>query len=99
MLGDSLWARTLDDAELARVLRDAQQRRVPAEHWIGVIEGLVKMSVSQPDACTNRALQALERARLLRVEFGGVTVPHLAGLRSFDGAAESAAVSDCRAAH
>ena len=64
MLGDSLWARTLDDAALARVLREAQQRRVqaggcetrrcePAEHWIGVIEGLVKMSVSQPDGRTN----------------------------------------------
>lgn len=60
MLRGSLWARTLDEDELARVVRETQERRVPAggyvlrrgepaQHWFGVIDGLVKMSVSQPD--------------------------------------------------
>jgi CRP-like cAMP-binding protein len=60
MLRGSLWAKTLDVAELERVLRDSHERHVPAggtairrgdpaSHWIGVIEGLVKMSVSYPD--------------------------------------------------
>lgn len=60
MLRESLWARTLSDDELDRVLHESHERRVPeggyamrcgapADHWIGVIEGLVKMSVSEPD--------------------------------------------------
>lgn len=60
MLRDSLWARALDEDELQRVLRETHERRLSvggfaircgdmADHWIGVIEGLVKMSVSQPD--------------------------------------------------
>jgi CRP/FNR family transcriptional regulator, cyclic AMP receptor protein len=60
MLRESTWARTLTDAELDEVVRESHERRVPlggyairrgepADHWIGVIEGLVKMSVSQPD--------------------------------------------------
>lgn len=59
-LRDSLWARSLTAAELDQVVAEAHERWVPvggyatrcgepAEHWIGVIEGLVKMSVSQPD--------------------------------------------------
>lgn len=60
MLRGSLWARTLNPEELAQVLREAYERRVsvggyaircgePADCWIGVIDGLVKMSVSQAD--------------------------------------------------
>ena len=60
MLRESLWAAALEPQELDRVARESHERRVgvggyaircgePADHWIGVIEGLVKMSVSQPD--------------------------------------------------
>ncbi len=60
MLRDSLWASALSTGELDEVIRESYERRIavggyamrlgdPAEHWIGVIEGLVKMSVSQPD--------------------------------------------------
>jgi CRP/FNR family transcriptional regulator, cyclic AMP receptor protein len=60
MLRDSLWAPALSAAELDQVVREAFERRVvvggyavrcgePVDHWIGVIEGLVKMSVSLPD--------------------------------------------------
>lgn len=60
MLRESLWAQTLDADELERVIRVAYERRVgiggyavrqgdPADCWIGVIDGLAKMSVSQPD--------------------------------------------------
>jgi CRP-like cAMP-binding protein len=38
---------------------------------------------------TNEALHELERAGLLRVEFAGVTVLDLAGLRGYCGAAEA----------
>ena len=60
MLRESLWAAALDDAELDAVVRESHMRQVPvggyamrcgdpAEHWVGVIDGLVKMSVSQAD--------------------------------------------------
>jgi len=60
MLCESAWAGTLTTDELDQVVRESHERRVPiggcairrgepADHWIGVIEGLVKMSVSQPD--------------------------------------------------
>ena len=60
MLRTSLWAATLSVDELDRVVREAHERRIPAggyalrcgqpaDAWIGVIEGLVKMSVSLPD--------------------------------------------------
>lgn len=60
MLRESLWASTLDADELGLVLRESHERRVPeggyalrcgepADQWIGIIDGLVKMSVSQPD--------------------------------------------------
>jgi len=59
MLRESIWAATLTSNELDRVIRESHERRVsvsgyaircgePADRWIGVIEGLVKMSVSQP---------------------------------------------------
>jgi CRP-like cAMP-binding protein len=60
MLRKSLWAATLTAEELDRVVRESHERRIPvggyavrcgepADLWFGVIEGLVKMSVSQPD--------------------------------------------------
>jgi CRP/FNR family cyclic AMP-dependent transcriptional regulator len=60
MLRESLWAQSLTADELDRVVAETRERRVAAggyaircgelaEHWIGVIDGLVKMSVSQPD--------------------------------------------------
>ena len=60
MLRTSLWAATLSVDELDRVVREAHERRIPAggyalrcgqpaDQWISVIEGLVKMSVSLPD--------------------------------------------------
>ena len=60
MLRESLWADALSEAELDEVTRESHERYVPlggcamhcgepAEHWIGVIDGLIKMSVSQAD--------------------------------------------------
>ncbi len=60
MLRESLWAATLEPDELGRVLRESRERHVaeggyalrrgePADQWIGIIEGLVKMSVSHAD--------------------------------------------------
>lgn len=60
MLRSSLWAATLTPAELDAVVPSCYERYVPAgghvmccgepaDHWFGVIDGLVKMSVSQPD--------------------------------------------------
>jgi CRP/FNR family transcriptional regulator, cyclic AMP receptor protein len=60
MLRESLWAKALSGEELDRVMRVTFERRVgvggyaarqgeAAEYWIGVIDGLAKMSVSQPD--------------------------------------------------
>ena len=60
MLRNSLWATALSEAELDTVARESHERSVPvggyamrcgdpAEHWVGVIDGLIKMSVSQAD--------------------------------------------------
>lgn len=60
LVRESLWASALSADELEQVLRETFERRVPmggyavrrgepAEIWFGVIEGLIKMSVSQPD--------------------------------------------------
>ena len=60
MLRQSLWAAALSEAELDAVARESHERHValgghamrsgdPAEHWIGVIDGLIKMSVTQAD--------------------------------------------------
>jgi CRP-like cAMP-binding protein len=60
MLRASTWAAALGADELDQVVREAFERHVgvggyavrcgePADHWFGVIEGRVKMSVSQPD--------------------------------------------------
>jgi hypothetical protein len=56
----SVWGRMLTPQELDRAVVEARERRVPAggfacrmgepvEHWVGVIEGLLKMSVTSPD--------------------------------------------------
>lgn len=60
MLRSSPWASTLAPAALDAVLAECFERQLPAGalaircgdpalHWVGVIEGLVKMSVSLPD--------------------------------------------------
>jgi len=60
MLRNSVWGRTLAPTELDRVTVEAFERQVPAggfvarmgqrvEHWIGVVDGLLKMSVTSPD--------------------------------------------------
>jgi CRP-like cAMP-binding protein len=60
MLRSSLWAAVLSADELEDVLREAYEEVLPigghamrcgepADRWVGVIDGLVKMSVSLPD--------------------------------------------------
>jgi CRP-like cAMP-binding protein len=60
MLRNSRWAGALTSEELDRICREAQERRVPAgthfvragtpcNFWIGVIEGMAKMTVSLPN--------------------------------------------------
>lgn len=60
MLRGSRWAAALSEEELNRVCRETQERRVapgvhfvragmPCDHWVGVIEGMAKMSVSLPN--------------------------------------------------
>ena len=64
MLRGSAWGRNLSPAEFDRVAADAIERKVPAdgyvaragepvEHWIGVIDGLLKMSVTSPEGKTS----------------------------------------------
>lgn len=59
----SAWAATLTTEELERVVQESFERQLPvgghavrqgepAEQWIGVIDGLVKMSISMPTAAT-----------------------------------------------
>jgi CRP/FNR family cyclic AMP-dependent transcriptional regulator len=60
MLRSSRWAATLNPGELDQVVAECYERRLavgghamrcgePADHWIGVIDGLIKMSVSHAD--------------------------------------------------
>lgn len=60
MLRRSPWADTLPPDELERVIRETRERKVPAgghamhcgepaDTWFGVVEGLLKMSVSRAD--------------------------------------------------
>jgi CRP/FNR family cyclic AMP-dependent transcriptional regulator len=57
---NSVWGRVLTPQEIDRVVVESFERQIPAggfvsrmgqpvEHWIGVIEGLMKMSVTSPD--------------------------------------------------
>lgn len=59
-LRDSLWASALTPRELEQVIHDSYERHLPvgghavrcgepSEHWFGVAEGLLKMSVSLAD--------------------------------------------------
>ncbi|MGA0609888.1 Crp/Fnr family transcriptional regulator [Caldimonas sp. KR1-144] len=60
MLQASTWGRALTEDQLERVACEAREQQVPAggyaahagtvvDHWSGVIEGLLKMSVTAPD--------------------------------------------------
>jgi CRP/FNR family transcriptional regulator, cyclic AMP receptor protein len=62
-LNTSLWSQTLDAAELARVRLELIERTVPqggfvcrkgepVSHWVGVIDGLVKLSTESPEGKT-----------------------------------------------
>jgi CRP/FNR family cyclic AMP-dependent transcriptional regulator len=59
-LAATIWGRALDPGQLARVTADTLERSVPGggyifrkgepvEHWIGVLEGLAKMSIVSPE--------------------------------------------------
>lgn len=63
LLSVSIWARDLTAEQLARVRADIVERTVPAggyacrkgepvEHWIGVAEGLLKLSTDSPEGKT-----------------------------------------------
>lgn len=63
MLGKSIWARSLTGEQLARVQAEIFSRKIPAggfvchkgdpvSHWIGVHEGLLKMSSVSPEGKT-----------------------------------------------
>ncbi len=56
----SIWGRDLSAEQLGRVRAETIERAVPAgayicsrgepvEHWVGVIEGLLKLSIGSPD--------------------------------------------------
>lgn len=60
LVRQSVWGRVLAPDELERVCAETVERQVPSggfvarmgspvEHWIGVIDGLLKMSVASPD--------------------------------------------------
>lgn len=60
IIRNSVWGRMLAPHELDRVCVESMERQVPAggfvarmgdsvEHWMGVIDGLLKMSVASPD--------------------------------------------------
>jgi CRP-like cAMP-binding protein len=60
LIRHSVWGRTLSEGELDRVIAESFERQVPAggfvarmgqpvDHWIGVTDGLLKMSVTSPD--------------------------------------------------
>lgn len=59
-LASTLWGRTLTPEQLARVAAESLERTLPpggyifrrgepVEHWIGVLEGLAKMSIVSPE--------------------------------------------------
>ncbi|MDR3482140.1 MAG: Crp/Fnr family transcriptional regulator [Burkholderiaceae bacterium] len=63
MLHQAIWARSLTAEQMARVETEVVERFVPAggyvchkgdqvEHWIGVIDGLLKMSSDSPEGKT-----------------------------------------------
>src|SRR5712664_252474 len=67
LLRASLWTRSLDAAQMARVEAETQVRELPVgvpvcrkgepvEHWIGLIDGLVKMTSVTPEGKTTTFL-------------------------------------------
>ena len=63
LLANSLWIRDLTSEQQARVCAETVERLVPAggfacrkgepvEHWIGVAEGLLKLSIDSPEGKT-----------------------------------------------
>lgn len=63
-IDQSTWGRALTPSQLALVLATASERSVavgewvvqvgePAEHWLGVIDGVLKMQVGPPDGRTS----------------------------------------------
>ncbi len=63
LLGASLWTRSLTPEQLARVAAETPVRDIPAggfvcrkgdpvEHWIGIVDGLVKMTSVSPEGKT-----------------------------------------------
>lgn len=59
-LRSSVWAKTLNPVELDLVVSESFERRLPvggyamragdsADYWVGIIDGLIKMSISQAD--------------------------------------------------
>ncbi|MGV3655517.1 MAG: Crp/Fnr family transcriptional regulator [Noviherbaspirillum sp.] len=63
VLSQTMWAKALDAAQMARVEKDMIERFVPAgaylcrkgedvDYWIGVTEGLLKMSSASPEGKT-----------------------------------------------
>ncbi|HEV8692236.1 MAG TPA: cyclic nucleotide-binding domain-containing protein, partial [Ideonella sp.] len=60
MLAESAWGRVLSPVELERAIDESFERQVPAggfaarmgervDHWCGIAEGVLKMSVTSPD--------------------------------------------------
>jgi len=60
LLASSIWARDLDSGMLARVRAETAERALPpggyacrkgepVEHWIGVIDGLLKLAIVSPE--------------------------------------------------
>src|SRR5258708_14348016 len=67
LLRASLWTRSLTPAQVARVEAETQERVLPVgvpvcpkgepvEHWIGLIDGLVKMTTVPPEGETTTFL-------------------------------------------
>jgi CRP-like cAMP-binding protein len=63
MLRGALWARSLTPEQMARVEADVVERFIPAgayvcrkgdpvDHWVGIVDGLVKMSSVSPEGKT-----------------------------------------------
>jgi hypothetical protein len=78
-LRTTIWAQALHPQELARVEAEISERAVPAGGYVCRKGEPVNHWIPQR---VNQALQALEKLGLLRVEYGGVTILDLEGLRN-----------------
>lgn len=81
------WGKTLSAAELGAAAGEVSEKRIatggylcrkgePVESWIGLLSGVSRQRA-------NQALQVLEKAALLKVEYGGVRVLDVEGLKRF----------------